>query len=125
MNLTSGSLKIYCNDPDSGGTGATGTGTVNGETCESIYTNSDTDNIADLMEALLGLNPSSDETDTDSDNLPNIYDNDISGPGVVDSDGDGLSDDLEDRVLNFAPNWIDDFDGDGVPDSADTDDFGP
>ena len=115
---------IYCNDPDSGGTGATGTGTVNGTACASIYTDTDGDGIADIMESLLGFDPAVAEADFDGDKVPDFYDSDdqvASG----DSDGDGISDELENLVATKAPNWVGDFDGDGDPDGTDPNPFAP
>ena len=123
LNLTSESLKIYCNDPDSGGTGATGTGTINTTDCASIYTDTDGDGIADIMESLLGFDPAVAELDTDGDGAPDTYDSNNSSN--VDTDGDGISDELETIVAVKAPNWVDDFDGDGVPDLADSNVFAP
>ena len=118
--LTGITPTIYCNDPDNGGVATSGTGTMFGVACESIYTDSDSDGIADIMEALLGFNVAAVETDTDGDGIPDAYDLDATGAGNNDSDGDGISDDLESLVAFKAPNWVDDFDGDGVADSIDT-----
>ena len=109
---------IYCNDPDGGGTGPTGTGTINTTTnCASIYTDTDGDGIADIMESLLGFDPAVAELDTDGDGVPDTYDSNNSSN--VDSDGDGISDELETIVAVKAPNRVGDFDGDGIADGTD------
>ena len=43
----------------------------------------------------------------------------------VDSDGDGISDELETIVAVKAPNWVDDFDGDGIADASDPNSMTP
>ena len=115
---------IYCNDPDGGGTGDTGTGTINTTTnCASIHTDTDGDGIADIMESLLGFNPAVAEADSDGDKVPNTYDTDATGAGNNDSDSDGISDDLEALVATNAPNWVGDLDGDGDPYGTDSNPF--
>jgi outer membrane protein OmpA-like peptidoglycan-associated protein len=72
-------------------------------------TDSDNDGIPDATEG---------ETDSDADGIPDYVDTDDSGPGAGDSDGDGITDDVECPVY---PNCAD-TDGDGVPDYLDDND---
>jgi surface protein len=123
--LNGASPAIYCNDPDNGGAGIDGTGTIHGETCLSIRTDSDSDGLSDYNELRLGFDKDTDETDTDGDLVPDTYDTDVSGPGIIDSDGDGLSDDLESIIASRIAGYNNDFDDDGLLDSADPNSLAP
>ncbi len=65
-------------------------------------------------------------TDTDADNLNDVFEECIAGsdPGAADSDGDGIPDDIESTPPDGGPAEYIDSDGDGIPDVLDTDSNG-
>lgn len=72
---------------------------------------SDDDGIPDSKESANGIDPGG---DIDGDNIPNY--SDLTFPGYVDSNGDGIND-LFDKDLDGIPDHFDlDSDNDGIPD---------
>jgi surface protein len=123
--VTNMSGTIYCNDPDNGGIGFYGTGTVNTAACNSLQTDTDSDGITDFMETILGFNPAVNETDTDGDGIPDAFDTDVTGAGSTDTDGDGISDELEAYLASISNQYANDFDNDGITDIDDSKPFNP